>query len=352
MKRTALTLWFVAVAILIAANSFVCFYHVRELIAHSDAVSLSRETIIATDRALSTLIDAETGERGYLITGDDKFLEPYDQAEARFGEEMQRLRRLLEGDAAELKAFDKLKGAADRRLAALREAIRLRGQGGFEPVLQIVQQNQDKVLMDEARAAAQDLRALQSRELQTRLDQRDRSAWTATATLIGAGVLNLLLLAGVALAVRRDAKARAREVEQQTRAQTLEKNYLHVAEQYEERKRFAQTLEDLNTRLEQSNRELQDFASVASHDLQEPLRKIQAFGDRLRKRFGQDLGDDGRDYLDRMHNAASRMATLISDLLTFSRVTTKAQPFVPIDLSQIVNEVRSEERRVGKEARS
>jgi light-regulated signal transduction histidine kinase (bacteriophytochrome) len=178
--------------------------------------------------------------------------------------------------------------------------------------------------------------------LQTRLDRRNRSAWTATATLIGAGVLNLLLLGGIAFAVRRDARARAREVEQQTRAQALEKNYLHVAEQYEDRMRFAQALEALNTRLEQSNRELQDFASVASHDLQEPLRKIQAFGDRLRKRFGEQLGADGQDYLDRMHSAASRMATLINDLLTFSRVTTRAQPFAPVELSEIVNEVLSD----------
>jgi light-regulated signal transduction histidine kinase (bacteriophytochrome) len=176
----------------------------------------------------------------------------------------------------------------------------------------------------------------------TRAEQRERSAATAMATLIGAGILNLLLLGAIAYAVRRDSLASAREVEQQVKAQDMEKNYLRVAGQYEERKRFAETLEALNTRLEQSNRELQDFASVASHDLQEPLRKIQAFGDRLRSRFAALLGTDGKDYLDRMQNAASRMATLINDLLTFSRVTTQAQPFAPVDLSQIVNDVLSD----------
>src|SRR4029078_3067860 len=85
--------------------------------------------------------------------------------------------------------------------------------------------------------------------------------------------------------------------------------------------------------LSQSNRELQDFASVASHDLQEPLRKIQAFGDRLKIKCRQQLADDGQDYLDRMLNAAQRMQTLINDLLTFSRVTTKAQPFSKVDLA-------------------
>jgi PAS domain S-box-containing protein len=95
-------------------------------------------------------------------------------------------------------------------------------------------------------------------------------------------------------------------------------------------------------KLEASNRELQDFASVASHDLQEPLRKIQAFGDRLKTKYADALGDGGRDYLERMQNAAGRMQTLINDLLTFSRVTTKAQPFVTVDLAEVAAGVVSD----------
>jgi PAS domain S-box-containing protein len=94
--------------------------------------------------------------------------------------------------------------------------------------------------------------------------------------------------------------------------------------------------------LSQSNRELQDFASVASHDLQEPLRKIQAFGDRLRQKCEGELSEAGTDYLARMLNAASRMQTLINDLLTFSRVTTKAQPFSKVDLNVIARDVLSD----------
>jgi PAS domain S-box-containing protein len=98
-------------------------------------------------------------------------------------------------------------------------------------------------------------------------------------------------------------------------------------------------LESANTELRASNRELEDFASVASHDLQEPLRKIQAFGDRLVAKAGPSLGPDGQDYLRRMRAAAGRMQTLIADLLAFSRVRIKAQPFTRIDLNQIAGEV-------------
>lgn len=106
-----------------------------------------------------------------------------------------------------------------------------------------------------------------------------------------------------------------------------------------ERKLAEASLRDLTARLERSNRELQDFAYVASHDLQEPLRKISVFGDRLRSKFGEPLGQEGRDYLERILKAARRMQALINDLLSFSRLTTKARPFARVDLGQTVREV-------------
>ena len=102
-----------------------------------------------------------------------------------------------------------------------------------------------------------------------------------------------------------------------------------------------QRTEDLrrtNTELQRSNQELQDFAYVASHDLQEPLRKIQAFGNLLEEEYGDTLAD-GKIYLDRMRSAARRMSVLIEDLLTFSRVTTKAQPLVTVDLNEVVQQI-------------
>lgn len=107
----------------------------------------------------------------------------------------------------------------------------------------------------------------------------------------------------------------------------------------EERKQTALALEIYNRKLEASNRELEEFAYVASHDLQEPLRKIMAFGDRLRSKYTTVLDDGGRDYLLRMQNAAARMQSLISDLLNLSRISTRGQPFEVVDLHAIVTDV-------------
>ena len=111
---------------------------------------------------------------------------------------------------------------------------------------------------------------------------------------------------------------------------------ISIRKEAEERLRLAAE------QLRRSNLELQEFASVASHDLQEPLRKIQAFGDRLKMKCAPALGESGRDYLERMQDAARRMQILLHDLLTLSRITSKAAPFEPVDLRSVVEEVVSD----------
>jgi two-component system, LuxR family, sensor kinase FixL len=113
---------------------------------------------------------------------------------------------------------------------------------------------------------------------------------------------------------------------------------INLVENITSRKDAEEKLRSFAARLEQSNRELQDFAYVASHDLQEPLRKIQAFGDRLKVKSEGKLDDTCRGYLERMQDAAGRMQILINDLLTLSRITIKAQPFEPVDLNKIIKE--------------
>jgi light-regulated signal transduction histidine kinase (bacteriophytochrome) len=106
-----------------------------------------------------------------------------------------------------------------------------------------------------------------------------------------------------------------------------------------ERRFIERRLADQRRELERSNEALEDFASVASHDLQEPLRKILSFGERLDTSAGPVLQGNPRRYLDGMLGAAARMRALISDLLTYSLLTTRVRPFVSTNLADLAREV-------------
>lgn len=141
--------------------------------------------------------------------------------------------------------------------------------------------------------------------------------------------------------------AAARDVTERKRMEEQLRSFNHeleqrVAERTTELSRVNEKLKTAAARLARSNRELQDFAFVASHDLQEPLRKIQAFSDRLMTKCGPAIDDTGRDYIARMLNATARMRRLIDDLLMFSRVTSKAKPFEPVNLATVAEEVVSD----------
>lgn len=131
-----------------------------------------------------------------------------------------------------------------------------------------------------------------------------------------------------------DQKQQAEMLEGMVRSRTAA-----LVDEIEERKRAEQQVQVVAAELRRSNEELEKFAYVASHDLQEPLRKIQAFGDRLKTKCRDQLPDTGQEYVDRMLTSAGRMRRLIDDLLTFSRITTQGRAFAQVDLHKLVGEV-------------
>jgi light-regulated signal transduction histidine kinase (bacteriophytochrome) len=113
----------------------------------------------------------------------------------------------------------------------------------------------------------------------------------------------------------------------------------YLCRQIKKRNDAEEALKATAANLRAKNQQLQDFTHIASHDLQEPLRKIMVFGNRLANAVSEKINDNEKDYLYRMQHAASRMQNLIEGLLAYSRITTKAQPFTNVDLNTIIAEV-------------
>jgi signal transduction histidine kinase len=331
---------FVLVLAFALADAVVSYRMTLRLIDNERWVSHTHEVLSELEGTLSALKDAETGERGYLLTGDELYLAPYKTGIVEIQQHLDSLRSLTADNARQQRRIAALAPLIATRLDRLRKAIEAFRTAGPEAARESVRTGEGRRAMDEVRWLVSQMTAEETALLRQRSRTSRASGRTVLWTL---SIANLLLTGLILLAAyltqrdlqrRREAEAAllaARdELEVRVRERTAE---LATANEH----LWRSTLE-----LERSNRELQDFAFVASHDLQEPLRKIQAFGDRLRGKHGEALGPEGVDYLERMQRAAHRMHVLINDLLTFSRVTSRGQPFVPADLGQIAGEVLSD----------
>ena len=316
--------------ILLIVNAYVSFRAANTMIENNEMVVHTLKVIETLNLAVADITAAESAQRGYIITGNDGFLTYYAEALPNLDRSMNELAQQTGDNPLQAQRVQAFRNAVNNRRETLDRNLNLRKTKGVDFVFEAERLLVGKEQMDEVRRIAGELQEEEDRLLELRTAESHASARRTMLTFLVANALVLLLLGAVYYVVIGDLKERQRAAERLREAND------QLEERVQER-----TLElaDTNTELERSNRELQDFAFVASHDLQEPLRKIQAFGDRLKTKHGPQLNDEAQDYLQRMQGAASRMHTLINDLLTFSRVTTKAQPFISTDLGKIAKEV-------------
>ncbi len=149
-------------------------------------------------------------------------------------------------------------------------------------------------------------------------------------------------LADAANSLRLDLAARNRtayELREQRDAQQALNEELErrVLQRTTDLQKLTEKLQQANSTLESSNKELEQFACVASHDLQEPLRKIAAYCQLLKEEYAPQLEGDGQEYLDVAIQGAQRLQTLIEDLLTFARIKTRGKPLIPTSADECLN---------------
>ncbi|MER6677846.1 CHASE3 domain-containing protein [Streptomyces sp. NPDC000983] len=355
-----------------------------ELLARTARVSdrLIEEIQPARSEALqmqNALLDQETGARGYVLAADRQFLTPYTDGQRAEHDAADRLRKLI-GDRTTLRAdLDRIESAAEDWRRTYADPL-IAGVTPGDP------RPTDAVATASGKAAFDDIRRLfteQNRHLkEARNDSRSELSQVRTVrNWVLSGLVAAFLLTGVALAVlvhvlvarplgrlrtasRRvargdfthripaggpaDIRAMATDVEAMRRRLVTELDASRV--QQEHLARQADDLDAQAVELRRSNAELEQFAYVASHDLQEPLRKVASFCQLLEKRYGDQLDERGIQYIAFAVDGAKRMQVLINDLLTFSRVGRVNDASLSVALDQSLDKALANLRAAVEES--
>ena len=318
--------WFAsitALVLLLAINAMQSYQAITELKDQEISSGTTKAKLRSAKEVFSSVQDAELHLLAYLISHKQHHLDLYFKSLERLDEHVSELKQLSYQLPQQTLDIQTLEQAILTRLDEMREDI---NPGNKKLNLERVLNSKVFTSQDSLSAIRSLLQEIESSEYAL-LDQQSLEAMSsrerlmATTTL--ATVLSLILVVLIAVLLYRAISKQQLEA-------------LHLEALVEQRTREIQVYSD---ELKRSNRELQDFAFVASHDLQEPLRKIRTFGDRLSSRYADKLGEGGIDYIARMQNAAQRMSTLIENLLAFSRVTTRAKEFESVDLNLLLADI-------------
>lgn len=347
-----LWLWGLAVAAVIF-NSAVASRNLDRMVATEKTLQETRAAQIDWIALLALANDAETGHRGYIITGKASYLEPLEIARLKVQPHIDQMRARFVDNPEQNRRLDQVEVLVQEKFKEMQRTIAIRRDQDRDIAAAAMSNDLGKVVMDQIRqliaaALIQEEQVLNKRDLEAS-ERLHLARYTNTAA---AGLAIGIVLAAAAT-VRTELNRRRRTNEALTVTQTqLQASFETIGESVERYRILSESLEQMvkqktaalleqSQQLQTSNEELEKFAYIASHDLQEPLRKIQSFGDRLLKKQRDSLDAEGQDAVDRMLSAASRMRRLIEDLLAFSRVSTTGKPFEPVNLNETLEEIRS-----------
>jgi signal transduction histidine kinase len=285
----------------------------------------TQEVIEKNLQFLADVRAAESRKRGYIITGDNRYLNKFYDALNEIEKHGGQLTALVADNPLRQKEVNALRALVDKRRQEFQDNIAIFNKDGYEAAASALVQQAGFEINDDINRLSEKINRDEKQLLKDRRKDSIHSKDFALRGLFIGGTFTTTLIIFSYYLIFID----------QRRRRNLNEDLVQTRDTLEEKVR------DRTQELERSNRELQEFAYIASHDLQEPLRKIQVFGDRLKTRSGAALDETSRDYLERMLNAAKRMHNLINDLLQFSRISSSSLTVnkEAINLNEQVEEV-------------
>lgn len=338
-----------------------------------EAVTESYKTIQSLQQVLALAVDAETGQRGYLLTGDSAYLSPFENTQEKVESELTTLRRLTDGDPPLARArVDSLTFVVDRKFEELRETIALRRAGDLTAARAVVESGRGKRTMDEARRLAAALKGNEDAELK----QRDRTEKRNSTVLTVLIVLGAAASAAVSLLLNRllqryGASQEAFAGELEAANHQLEEQQVELEQQYEQLQEQSAELEAQSAQLQEQAAELtahndtlhalageleartrvaeeanlskSRFLAAMSHDLRTPLNAISGYADLLELGIRGPVNDAQVADLQRIRNSSRHLLSLINGILSFARIEAgKVEVHVePVPIASLIRGIES-----------
>jgi signal transduction histidine kinase len=301
------------------------------------------------DNIFSSLKDAEAGQRGYVITGKKEYLEPYYKEAGSIEEGLSTLRDMTVNNPQQQKRLDDIEPLVRVKLALLKKTIDMSRAKAFRFASHIMQTGVDEVLTEQIRMKVANAREEEVMLLQERSTARRYASHRLVWAIVAGGSLSITLLLTAFLFLRREIGRRIKVegelrshqdglenlVQKRTRDIVIANSLLtkEVAMRKHAEKDLKKAIEDLA----RSNKELDQFAAIASHDLQSPLRTVAGFVDILARDYRGKLDEKANEYITRVENGTRRMSGLLHDLYVYSRIGTQGKQLTTVDMAAVLN---------------
>jgi len=318
LSNTAAKLIFTSIAIVLLAISYLLYRQIQSLLQTQDQLNETNIVKLKLEQTLSALKDAESAQRGFLLTKDSVFLEPYRGAYSKSKTLVTEIRDLIKsGD--QQKDLVALQGFIELRFNTFNHVIEHYNNPKLKTETKQMYLLMSKSVMDSIGYYAQNINARENALVSSKEQARIKYSFLTPVFAI------LLMVAAIAILVFSYGKI----IEHLNRLRRV----------FSEMKKLNNELKQKNHKLELYNKELDSFTYIASHDLKEPIRKILTYSEQMEMESYQYLSELNRKQLNRIKHSAQRMQNLLNDLLLYSHVNISDKTFEDVDLNKIVDDV-------------